>query len=275
MVAQLLLLFSALSPRGRKAESISTPACPLLPPCGTLSGSGTRWKPGSPLLAPTRASSSSCRTQQGQVRAEPCCCAPCSHRRGLLLGASCGTRLQPSSRSTHGAVTSRTAQSGNLQPAPDTTTSAQPPPEPPHALLSSWRRQQENILPTRAEGQSAAPWPSQPKSSHCGRGTRAQPWACHTQPERCQSPLHTEGADTLLLQPSAHALLPLTAFLSRGAEADEADSSPGQLSPSSPALGRDEAVPDVEDANVGVTLQVPLPLLVVVLDNICRAEGQE
>lgn len=43
---------------------------------------------------------------------------------------------------------------------------------------------------------------------------------------------------------------------------------------SSPALRRDEAVPNVENAHIGVTLQVPFPFLIVVLDNSWRAEGK-
>lgn len=42
---------------------------------------------------------------------------------------------------------------------------------------------------------------------------------------------------------------------------------------SSPALRRDQAVPHVEDADVGVTLQIPLPFLVVVLDHSWRTGG--
>lgn len=55
---------SALSLTGRRAESISTPACPPLPPCAIPSGSATRWRPGNPRLAPTPASSSFCKQQQ-------------------------------------------------------------------------------------------------------------------------------------------------------------------------------------------------------------------
>lgn len=59
-----LLPLSAPSPTGTRAESISTPACPPLPPCGILSGSGTRWRPGNPRLSPTPASSFFCKEQQ-------------------------------------------------------------------------------------------------------------------------------------------------------------------------------------------------------------------
>lgn len=57
---RLLLLLSAQSLTGTRAESISTPACPPLPPCVILSGSGTRWRPGNPRLSPTLASSFFC-----------------------------------------------------------------------------------------------------------------------------------------------------------------------------------------------------------------------
>lgn len=62
--APLLLLFSALNPRRKKAESISTPAYLLLLLCATPSGSVTRWTPGNPQLSPRLASFFSCKKQQ-------------------------------------------------------------------------------------------------------------------------------------------------------------------------------------------------------------------
>lgn len=63
-VAQLLLLFSALNPRRKKAESISTQAYLLLLLCATLSESVTHLKPESPQLSPRPASFFFCKEQQ-------------------------------------------------------------------------------------------------------------------------------------------------------------------------------------------------------------------
>ena len=63
-VAQLLLLFSALNLRHKKAESISTQAYLLLLLCATLSESVTHLKPESPQLSPRPASFFFCKKQQ-------------------------------------------------------------------------------------------------------------------------------------------------------------------------------------------------------------------
>lgn len=39
-------------------------------------------------------------------------------------------------------------------------------------------------------------------------------------------------------------------------------------------MRRDEAVPNMENANIGVTLQIPFPFLIVVLDNSWRTRRQ-